>query len=230
MKHFVKSLKCAKHLSDFRDWRHYKLASTHTHKNQTLTNVLPCLSAYSLSVSQPALHSHLHCLQYFSHSWKPPERDVQGKKGRVQEEEGEKWEEERSCDKMFSHYPSFIIPSSRIPPSSSSSSMLSFLKLHLISLFTSPRSFPSSGFIHVLSFSSPLFLFFFLFLGRRGGRVACYHGNSKLAASYLFAGLQRQREMEWNRDRGVSLCLSFLTIFFLLSTNHIKKTNAELIH
>lgn len=37
-----------------------------------------------------------------------------------------------SCDKMLSHYPSFIIPSSCIPPSSSSL-ILSSLKLHFLS-------------------------------------------------------------------------------------------------
>lgn len=70
-----------------------------------------------------------------------------------------------------------------------------------------------SGFIFTCTLTSSLIFHYcfslpppLLFLGK--GRVESYHGNSKLATSYLYDGLQRKREEE-GQTKG---CLSF-TLF-----------------
>lgn len=155
-----------------------------------------------LSVSQPIRHSRHPCWQHFGHSWKLLEWE-------------RKWEDRGSFDKMFSHYPSFIFLPTCIPPSppSSSSPILPFILLY----FPNPSLClsPPSGFVFIFLFFCT-FVSSLLLLGR--GRVESYHGNSKLATSYLFAGFtERGRAKEKQ-----SVVFHSVFIFLILSQSHEK--------
>lgn len=158
------------------------------------------------SVCLPALHSHLHCLQCFSHSWKLPEREVQGRGDGEQEEEEGKWEvgAVTKCSLIIFHSLFFHPVSLHLPLLSSRLSSSCIFPLLLL-LFTSLLRLPSSSFwrhFHSLPlFSSrycffSLFFCFFFFLGRREEEWRVAMATVSWLQSYLFAGLQRKRANE----------------------------------
>lgn len=77
------------------------------------------------------------------------------------------------------------------------------------------HALPPSQSIHSsLSVACALGFLSISFFRERRGRVKSYHGNSKLAASYLFAGLQRG----WAKQRLRDVSLSFFVFLFLINT------------
>lgn len=99
-------------------------------------------------------------------------------------------------DKMFSHYPSFIIPSSCIPPSFSPL-VLSFFKLHFFSLFLF-TSLCCSLLLASLSLvlTSSLFLSF----------------GTVFFPSFFFRGVERKSgELPWQQQAGCKLPVRWFT-------------------
>lgn len=110
---------------------------------------------------------------------------------------------------MFSHYPSFIIPS---PPYPS------------ILLLPSPSVSPQSLhlFMHFLSLSFLPFFIFFFSEGRREEEWRVTMATASCAASYLYAGLtEKEKRDERTGCHGNKLNKSGVVFFFLFFFPHL---------